>query len=268
MEKKKFDVDWNDVLREALEKPSSFAEASQRLRQYSLGNRALLFYQCKLRGVPVQEVATFKQWLESGRQVVKGAKALAMCVPVAIAKKDEGGEETGEVFRLFRYKRGWFLAQDTKALEHFVAGTETPELAPLDWQVRAALQSLDIRLLSFDPNYSDTWGYARGRTLAINPNIPSPEAALFHELAHIVLGHTEPGRKMSKELKEVEAEATAYICLATLGKLDELDASRQYLQDWLKGKILPSKTVQRIFNAADTILNAGFAQMKPQKIAS
>ena len=58
-------------------------------------------------------------------------------------------------------------------------------------------------------------GYAKHRTVAINPIAEQPESTLFHELAHIVLGHTAEGSLNSdstdrtpRDIRELEAEAT------------------------------------------------------------
>lgn len=77
----------------------------------------------------------------------------------------------------------------------------------------------------------------------------------------MVLGHTGQGgcfdtETLSRHMEEVEAEATAYMLCALLG-LPGLAEARGYIQSWLGGQLLPEKSAQRIFGAAQTILAAG-----------
>jgi hypothetical protein len=46
------------------------------------------------------------------------------------------------------------------------------------------------------------------------------------------------------------------ICCSSLGLGGE-EFSRGYIQHWLKGQIIPERSAQRIFKAADQILKAG-----------
>jgi antirestriction protein ArdC len=88
-----------------------------------------------------------------------------------------------------------------------------------------------------------------------------PHKTRFHELAHVVLGHTEEhamhdDETTPRDIKEVEAESVAYILCSVLG-LPGLVESRGYIQNWLFGGEISDKSAQRIFGAADKILKAG-----------
>jgi antirestriction protein ArdC len=89
-----------------------------------------------------------------------------------------------------------------------------------------------------------------------------PDRTLFHEFAHVVLGHTAEnnrlvdGERTARSLREVEAECVALICSESLGLAGSAE-SRGYIQHWLNGQTMPEKSVQRIFKAADQILKAG-----------
>jgi hypothetical protein len=100
--------------------------------------------------------------------------------------------------------------------------------------------------------------------LAINPLAPLKHKTRFHELAHILLGHTERSEvsdpeRLPRALAEVEAEGTAYVLCALLG-LPGLDEARGYLQQWLGSASLPETNARRILVAADAILKAGMAE--------
>src|SRR5580692_1661003 len=96
------------------------------------------------------------------------------------------------------------------------------------------------------------------RTVAVSPIAVLPHKTLFHELAHVVLGHTEEGmhddhKHTPKNLREVEAECVALICCESLN-LPGLPESRGYIQHWLRGQQIPDRSAQRIFKSADAIL--------------
>ena len=91
-----------------------------------------------------------------------------------------------------------------------------------------------------------------------------PHKTRFHELAHVVLGHCaettlSDSERTPTDIREAEAEGTAYILCSLLG-LPGLDESRGYIQSWLSGSPIPEKSAQRIFSAADKILKAGNIQ--------
>ena len=87
---------------------------------------------------------------------------------------------------------------------------------------------------------------------------------LFHELAHVLLGHTSEGQQADgdltpRNLRECEAEAVALLCWAAL-ELPGLDQCRGYIQAWWgQGYEIPERSAQRILKTADQILKAGTA---------
>ena len=105
-------------------------------------------------------------------------------------------------------------------------------------------------------------GYARERSIAINPVNPMPHKTRFHELAHVLLGHTTEGEQNDGELtprslRECEAEAVALLCCAALG-LPGVEYCRGYIQNWWgTGNPIPERSAQRVLKAADQILKAG-----------
>ena len=70
----------------------------------------------------------------------------------------------------------------------------------------------------------------------INPVNPLPHKTRFHELAHVLLGHTAEGEQADSErtprnLRECEAEAVALLCCAALD-LPGVEECRGYIQAW------------------------------------
>ena len=106
-------------------------------------------------------------------------------------------------------------------------------------------------------------GYAKGRRIAINPVAQMTAKTTFRELAHIELGHTSEAvhdsESLPRNLREVEAESVALLCLESLG-MDGAEYCRGYIQNWLAGSEIPERSAQRIFATADKILKAGLEQ--------
>ena len=248
-------VQWSALLRDAVDKPGIISEAYSAFHAYSVGNQMLAYSQCAARAIPVGPIATFKRWQALGRNVQKGQKAIQLCMPVTITKKDEAGEKTGECFQAFVLKNNWFVLSQTDGAD-YVHEAVTPS-----WNPELAMSTLDIGLMPFEHTDGNCQGFALGRSISINPVAALPHKTRFHELAHVVLGHTTESRmddseRTPRDIREVEAESVAYICCAILG-LPGLHECRGYIQGWLAGGEITDKSAQRIFGAAEKILKAG-----------
>ena len=248
-------VNWSALLADAVNKPGIISDAYSAFHSYSVGNQMLAYSQCSARSLPIGPIATFKRWQALGRNVKKGEKAIQLCMPVTITKKDDAGEKTGDCFQLFVLKNNWFTLAQTEG-EDYQHEAPTP-----DWNADLALQALNVTQVAFAHTDGNCQGYAVGRNIAINPVAVLPHKTRFHELAHVVLGHTAEGtmqddERTPRDIREVEAESVAYICCAMLG-LPGLHECRGYIQSWLSGNEIHDKTAQRIFGAAERILKAG-----------
>jgi hypothetical protein len=174
-----------------------------------------------------------------------------LCMPITFKdKSDPEAVRTG-----FVYKNRWFVLSQTDG------EPVEPEVAPT-WSKDLALKVLSISEIAFDLTDGNMQGYARQRSIAISPLAVLPHKTTFHELAHVVLGHTaeadfSDATDLPRDLREVEAECVALICCESLG-LSGVEYSRGYIQNWLQGRDeIPEKSAQRIFGAADSILKAG-----------
>ena len=250
-------IAWSALLADAVNKPGILSSAYTVFHNYSVGNQMWAWSQCLTRDIELTPLATYKKWQSLGRQVKKGEKALTLCMPVTINKKDDAGQKTGDVFQMFTVRANWFTLSQTEG-DEFINEVKTP-----DWNPTLALSALNITEVTF--NYADgnCQGYATGRNIAINPVAALPHKTRFHELAHIVLGHTSENamtdsEKTTRDIKEVEAESVAYICCSILG-LPGLEESRGYIQGWLSGNEITDKSAQKIFGTAEKILKAGRA---------
>jgi antirestriction protein ArdC len=248
-------ANFSQLLQDAVNQPGIISKCYSTFHGYSIGNQLLAWSQCMEREIPIGPIATYKKWSELGRQVTKGQKAIALVMPVTINKKDAAGEKTGEVFSMFTMRNNWFVLSQTEGDEY------VNEVATPAWDKAAALAKLDINEVAFDYPDGNCQGYASGRTIAVNPVAILPHKTRFHELAHVVLGHTTDevmadSEKTPRDIREVEAEGVAYILCSVLD-LPGLHESRGYIQNWLQGAEVTDKSAQRIFSAANKILEAG-----------
>jgi hypothetical protein len=256
-----------DLLTRALTEPGVISHAYTAFHGYSIGNQILAFVQCAERGIPPGPIATFMGWKDKGRYVRKGEKALVLCMPVTCKRKptvdqrtnSEGEEGKPETFTRFVYRPNWFVLSQTE-------GQAVEPLTIPAWAQVRALETLDVVEKPFSMTDGNCQGYARQRTIAVSPLAELPDKTRFHELAHVVLGHTseaDAGLTDSdmtpRSLREVEAEAVALVCLEALG-LPGADHCRGYIQVWNErrgAEPIPERSAQRIFKAADQILKAG-----------
>lgn len=134
----------------------------------------------------------------------------------------------------------------------------------LDWNRAAALEALNIAEEAYSDIDGNCQGYAYRSTIAVNPIAAHPLKTTFHELAHILLGHTLgearmlDGATLARNVQEGEAESVAYLCCAALG-LPGAEESRGYIQKWLSddAQTFESRSAARVFAVANKILKAG-----------
>lgn len=148
-----------------------------------------------------------------------------------------------------------------------------------NWDVRKAAKKLNIELISFaktglDPN--DVRGASLGRQLAIRPGEPHPVFITFHEMAHIVLGHTTPGAQWLLHTPsggyintEVDAHWVALALAKRLHLVDGVDFNKdfelEYLfhaghgHTWVIQRYI-AENRSRLMEAVDKIYEAGLVK--------
>ena len=251
---------WGELLRDAVEKPGRMLEAYTAFHNYSFGNALLALEQCIRRNLQPGPLNTYRGWLEKKRQVRKGEKGITLCMPMPFkkaAQPDDAQDETAEpqTSYAFRFRAYWFVLAQTEGEEMYL-----PSIPGFD--IDTALRALNISRTSFDEMNGNIQGFANGREIAVNPLAALRHKTTFHEIAHIVLGHTTTERLVDSEqtarhIREVEAESVALICCETLG-LEGAEFCRGYIQHWLTTeKEIPNQSAARIFAAATSILKAG-----------
>ena len=258
-------IKWQQLLIDAVQQPGKIAAAYSAFWDYSTGNQLLALFECLERSIQPGPINTFVGWKELGRYVRKGEKAITLCMPVTVNRKpaadssgtgdDENPPARQATFTKFIFKPRWFVLAQTDGAEY------RPEPTP-GWDEQIALTAMEIQHVAFDLFAGNVQGYAQRRQVSVSPIAFAPKRTLFHEIAHVLLGHTAEARtlrdddKTPRNLAEVEAESVALICCESLA-LGGAEHSRGYIQHWLRGDSIPERSAQRIFKAADSILKAG-----------
>ena len=171
------------LLEEAVNEPGLISTAYTNFHSYSLGNQLLALAQCIVRGTEPGTIATYQRWRELGRHVRRGETAITLCMPVTVKRAAEDKDEPDALFTGFIYRPNWFVLAQTD-------GQPLPELPPATWDRAQGLAALNVQEVPFAALDGNALGYANGRSIAVNPVNPLPHKTRFHELAHVLLGHT------------------------------------------------------------------------------
>ena len=251
---------FQNLFNEILSNPGQLADYYSYFHAYSFGNMALL----KSQGVN-SPVATFKQWGKVNRRVNKGAEAKYILVRVSFKSyRDTPDSEEMEEFTNTRFflKKCIFELNDTNGDEFY-----TPEVLFPEFDKAKLLTGLGISEILFSKQKSlNSQGYANPNRneIAINPIAKYPIKTILHEIAHCLLHKRNEGSltihgiEIPRDLREVEAESTAYLVGCFLDLFDEQCKyySRGYIQNWILTSEIPERSVQRIFGAVDKIIKA------------
>lgn len=259
MEKEKQQANFEQLLIDAVKEPGKILQAYSLFHDYSLGNQLLAMFQCSQRGLDLSPINTYKGWQKLGRQVRKGEKALSLCMPVTCAReeKNDDGTVTKAGFTRFIFRNNWFVMAQTDGDPQ----TAMPQI-PRTFDIDKALAALSIERIPFDLADGNVQGFARKNAIAISPIAALPHKTTFHEMAHVMPGHTSESQfsdseTMPRNLKEVEAESVAMLVCASLD-LPGVEFARGYIQNWLgNAGTIPEKSAQKIFRVANQILKAG-----------
>jgi hypothetical protein len=244
-------------LMEALERGESetfknYLKVMARFHSYSFQNGMLIMSQCPT----ASHVAGYQTWRKLGRQVMKGAKGIAILAPMVGKVKPEE-QQDGEERRLFGFRAVYVF--DVAS----TTGKELPEFATVKGDPQQYLE----RLLSFVASkgitldYSDAIAPAKGqccgKAITLLPNMELAEsfATLVHEVAHSEL-HTGARRKeTTKKVRETEAEAVAFVVSSAIG-LDTNTASADYLQTYGSDRDTLAASLAFVQQTANEILEA------------
>lgn len=174
-----------------------------RFWDYSPYNQLLIYLQMP----DASRVAGFHKWKQLGRNVMKGSKGIRILAPAKSRKIKDNKEE--ETITYFRPVSVFDISQ-----------TEGKPLPDIDIETEGQTEGLIGNLLvfceqqgfkvAFEELREDLHGYASNNSIAINKNKSNNTQinTLLHEIAHALL---HKNSTLSKEQKEIQAEAVAYV---------------------------------------------------------
>jgi N-terminal domain of anti-restriction factor ArdC len=156
------EIQFRQLLDEAVSKPGTLMRAYSLFWNYSLGNQILALIQANRRGIALGPIASFNRWKEVGRHVKRGEKAIELCMPVTskrtVTEQAEDGTsvETDIVFKRFVFRRNWFMLSQTDGQEY-----KAPAIPA--WDRTRALSALNVEEIPFEILNGNCQGYAKGR---------------------------------------------------------------------------------------------------------
>ena len=262
---KEFSVNYSDLLSEILTKKGTVSTCFSMFHNYSINNQFLLYWQLHCKGKQASPCNSYDRWKALGRQVRKGENGMYLWRPIAksMKVKDEvtGEEKTVSMLKGFKFMKGAFSFDQTDPIQGKDYKANDFQVPNFDFN--KVYEFYGIKLVPFEKVNGNIQGYAntKERTLAINPVAEEPEMTILHEVAHIALKHFEVD--YGNDLKELEAEAVAYIVGSVLGLSEtNLEHSRGYIQGWFKGNEVPEKHAKNIMSKAQKILELGMGKDK------
>lgn len=226
-----------------------YLNAMSRFHRYSFGNCLLILQQCP----NATQVAGFTAWKKLGRTVKKGEKGICILAPLLVVRQESDEGEEVKVLG-FRAVHVFDIAQtEGKDLPQIsrVSGDPSESLVRL----RRVVSNRGITL-SYEPDLGGAEGVSKGGEICLLDSLtPAVEfAALAHELAHEALHKGSDRKNCSKTVRELEAEATAYVVAKANGLENALNQSADYIHLYNGDKEQLMHSLGRIGAAATQIL--------------
>ncbi len=238
-----------------------------RFHRYSFSNR-ILIWSCR---PDATLVAGFKTWPKMGRRVKKGAKGIPIFTPMTIRKKQDTDEDTEEEDFL-RFKVAYvFDVSDTEGdplprLDILAVDGETRLLGAME----AFTRSLGIKLgYSSDKalEYLRAAGVSAKGRIEIKSSLTSSQRfyVLAHELAHELMHDLQARKTLSTKVKELEADATAYVVSKHFGLETR---SRFYLALYRVEEVDVRESMNRIVGTASRIIRGVYESDESNAVES
>jgi antirestriction protein ArdC len=236
---------------------TAYLGAMAKFRTYSFGNIMLIARQKP----DATNVAGFRTWNSLGRFVKRGEKGIFILAPM-IGKKRKEEDATREQdsktngnARLYGFRAVYVF--DVTQTE----GKDLPSLTEVNGDVSGyrerlfkfvATQSVE---LSFSENIAPAKGLSHGGKITLLSGMQPAEefSTLVHEIAHEMLHRDERRTLTTKQVRETEAEAVAFVVCQALG-LETGSASADYIQLWHGDASLLRESLEAVQQTAAVIL--------------
>jgi hypothetical protein len=262
---------------EALESGQSevlteYLNAMARFHNYSFGNIMLIARQRPT----ATRVAGIRTWNSLGRFVKRGEKGILILAPMVgrrVQRKDEiateietsnAAEERKAAQELYGFRAVYVFDVDQ------TEGKELPSLTDVRGDVTGFRERLIEYVetqgikLSYSEKIAPAKGLSSGKRITLLTGMQPAEefSTLVHELAHEMLHRSERRTLTTKQVRETEAEAVAFVICQSLG-LETGSASADYIQLWNGDSKLLQESLEVVQRTAAVIL--GGIAPKPQE---
>ena len=237
---------------------TNYLTTMSRFHNYSFGNVLEIARQMST----ATRVAGFWTWKNMGRSVNAGAKGIRILAPIIGVRRKKDEEAEKDITRqntrvLLGFRNAYvFDVSQTNGVElpsmHEVIGDPGENIDRL----AAFVKSKGIALL-YNANIAPALGMSYGGRIAILPGQSKAEefSTLVHETAHELLHKAERRTTTTKTIRELEAEAVAFVVGKAVGLKNE-NASADYIQLYQGNASLLAESLEVIQQTASLILSA------------
>jgi N-terminal domain of anti-restriction factor ArdC len=254
---------------------TQFLAAMAKFRNYSFGNIMLIARQKP----DATSVAGFRAWNSLGRFVRRGEKGISILAPIVGHRRSRQNEIATDIDTLnavVECKSERQLIGFRAVYVFDISQTEGRELPTLT-EVHGDVSGHRERLVKFVGiqgialTYSDRIAPAKGLshggkiTLLCGMQPAEEFSTLTHEIAHEILHRGDRRTHTTKEVRETEAEAVAFVVCQALG-LETGTSSADYIQLWHGDADLLRASLEAVQQTAAAILG-GIAPEQPAAIA-
>ena len=260
-----------DYLAQSLESGQSavltqYLGAMAKFRNYSFGNIMLIARQKP----DAMHVAGYRTWTSLGRFVRRGEKGIFILAPMVGNKrkkdeteKTEQDTDANETQRTLYGFRGVYVFDISQT-----EGKDLPALTEVNGDVSGYrerlfnfVESQSVEL-SFSERIAPAKGLSHGGKITLLSGMQPAEefSTLVHEIAHEMLHRGERRMLTTKQVRETEAEAVAFVVCQSVG-LQNGTASQDYIQLWRGDASLLRESLEAVQQTAAVILG-GIARHK------
>lgn len=230
---------------------AAFLKAMACFHRYSFHNVCLIASQRPT----ATRVAGFHAWRSLNRFVRKGEKGIVILAPIVVRRRaDDVHDDDAKHVAGFRAAYVFDVEQtDGEPVPNATTASGDPGRRTLD--LRSAIVAQGIALDDV-ADLDGALGTSAGGRIQILEGLPPAEefVVLVHEFAHEVL-HRTADRPASRDVRELEAEAVAFVVGEAVG-LHVGDAARDYIHLYRGDRDGLLASLDRIRGAAATILTA------------
>ena len=201
-----------------------------RFHRYSFNNCLLI----ALQKPDATFVAGFQRWKELNRFICKGEKGIMILAPlVKRSKRDDESrrEEDEPTVKVVGFRAAYvFDVSQTEGDELPQMGVISGDPGDLSDTLRRLIARCGIEF-RYAEELGGALGVSEGGRIAVLRELPAAEefAVLAHELAHELLHRTGRRKETTRTIRELEAEAVAFVVCRAAG-LESLERSSDYIQ--------------------------------------